>query len=672
MARTAWYCTAVFLFASQLLSAQGRLGDEGDRSFQAGYYFNAIELYQRAYAEAREAEDKALLLFKRAECHRALGEVEQSELWYDKARKAQFRDPIVYLRLAEAQQEQGKYAEAITAYEKYREKDPGSTTVDMAIAQCRAAQEWKERPTRYSVDPEVFLNTPQYDFGTAFADKRNEDVVFTSSRPAATGTETEAIIGESFFDLFMSRRDKLGKWSEPVKLPPSICTDASESNPVFNSKRTIMYFTRCPHVKNEVHGCDIWMSRKVGNDYSAPVMLPLKPADGEAGGDSATIEVQHPVLSADDATLVFSANLPGGQGGLDLWMIKLDQNGQAVGSPVNLGAEVNTPKHEVFPHLRNNGHLYWSSDGRGGMGGLDIYMAAKTGEGTWGRVENLKSPINSSMDDFGIIFDGDEERGYFSSNRPGGKGQDDIWRFQQPELNFALEGGCFNKTTGAPLAGVTVTLLGTDGSSARKVTDAEGHFDFTINANSRRYILENTSYAIGVERPDVLKLKDALTTVGVEESTTFVREYFMQTIKDTIALPTVLYLTDEYDLTAQAKDSLEYLYRILVDNPTIVIELRSHTDTRPTRRYRGGNMELSQKRAQSCVNYLINKGIDPLRMVPVGLGPTDPLVTDDEIKALADEPARDAAHQRNRRTDFLVLRSDFLPTEQPPPPSTKD
>ena len=657
-------CLSLVLFCTSSAWAQGKLSEEADAAYKAGYYFNAIELYKKAYTVEKKASEKAALIFKVGECYRTLGDPQQSEVWYDKANKAQYPDPITYFYLAEAQKEQGKYAEAIVAYNKYKEKNPGDMRADAGIAACQLAQSWKDSPSRYSVDPEVLLNSQQYDFSPAFADKKNEDVVFSSSRTAATGTETDGISGESFFDLFMSRRDKLGKWSEPVKLPVAICTPHNEASVTFNAKRTIMYFTRCPKVKNEVNGCDIWMSKKVGNDYSEPVMLALKPEQDKK--DSNVVSVAHPTLSADDATMVFTSNMPGGQGGLDLWKISLNKDGMPMGKATNLGATVNTKKNDQFPFLRNNGNLYFSSEGYPGMGGMDIFAAEKTGEGSWDHVENMKSPINSSMDDFGIIFDGDEERGYLSSNRAGGKGQDDIWRFFQPELVFALQGTVYDKVTNLPIPGALVEVVGTDGSSFNANTDDNGGFAFAEKGNGR-YIVENTTYTIRASAPEYLVVNDQITTVGLEESTTFVKEYFLQPARKDVAikLPEVQYDLGKFELRPEGKDSLETLYQTLIENPTIIIELSAHTDSRDSDKR---NMVLSQNRAQSCVNYLISKGIDPARMVAKGYGETMLRISDAEIAKLGTTAEKEAAHQQNRRTEFRVLSFDYVPPQAPQAP----
>ena len=656
-------CLTASFVLSLTSMAQGRLADEADDAFGKGFFFNAIELYKKAYTVEKKASVKAELIFKVAESYRTLGDVEQAQVWYEKANKAQYTDPVTYFWIGEMQKQQGKYAEAIAAYNKYKEKKSNDPRADAGVAACQMAQKWKDSPTRYSVDPEVLLNTPQYDFTPAFADKKNETVVFTSTRPASTGANTDQIVGEAFSDLFTSTRDRLGKWSEPVKLPLEINTEGNEGAPIFNSKRTIMYFTRCPSEKKKVFGCDIWMSKKVGNNFSAPVMLALKPAAAKED----TLAIGHPALSGDDAMLVFASDVkfPGHKGGKDLYMVKLDRDGSPTGQPVNLGAEVNSGKDEMFPFIRPDGNLFFSSTGHPGMGGMDMFLAEKTGEGTWGHVENLKAPLNSAADDFGIAFDGEFDRGFFTSNRPGGKGQDDIWRFNMPDMVFALQGNVYDKLSGQPLVGAKVSVVGTNGSNFSGLTDDNGGFAFVENGKDR-YIKEGVSYSILAEREGYLVVKDQITTVGLTESTTFVKEYFLQpTIKE-IILPQVLYPVDEYVLTDQAKDSLEVLYQTMADNPNIVIELRSHTDSRKTSRYKGGNMELSQKRAQSCVNYLVVKGIEPERMKPVGRGAEEPLITDAQISKMATKEEKEAAHQLNRRTDFKVVRSNFVPGDATP------
>jgi peptidoglycan-associated lipoprotein len=325
--------------------AQGKLAEEADDAFKKGFYFNAIELYKKAYTVEKKASTKAELIFKVGEAYKAIGDPEQAAVWYEKANKAQYTDPVTYLYIGDMLKQQGKYADAIASYNRFKEKKPGDMRADASIAECQQAQEWTDTPTRYSVDPEVLLNTPQYDFTPAFADKKNEMVVYTSTRPGSTGVETDQIIGESFSDLFTSSRDRLGKWSEPVKLPITVNTAGNEGAPIFNEKRSVMYFTRCPMEKKKVYGCDIWMSKKVGNNYSEPVILALRPDKND------TITIGHPALTKEEDALIFASDMkwPGHKGGKDLYMVKLNKEGLPVGAPANLGADINTSKDDMFP-----------------------------------------------------------------------------------------------------------------------------------------------------------------------------------------------------------------------------------------------------------------------------------------------------------------------------------
>ncbi|MEZ4739441.1 MAG: hypothetical protein R2818_08820 [Flavobacteriales bacterium] len=538
------------LFVSTV-AAQGKLAEEADDAFKKGFYFNAIELYKKAYTVEKKASTKAELIFKVGEAYKAIGDPEQAAVWYEKANKAQYSDPVTYLYIGDMLKQQGKYADAIAAYNRFKEKKPGDMRADASIAECTQAQQWQDSPTRYSVDPEVLLNTPQYDFTPAFADKKNEMVVYTSTRPGATGVETDQIIGESFSDLFTSSRDRLGKWSEPVKLPITINTAGNEGAPIFNEKRSVMYFTRCPMEKKKVYGCDIWMSKKVGNNYSEPVILPLRPDKND------TITIGHPALSKNEDFLIFASDMkwPGHKGGKDLYMVKLDKDGKPVGAPTNLGADINTSRDDLFPFLRDDGSLYFASNGRASMGGLDIYRAEKSGENTWSAVSNLQSPINSSYDDFGIAFEGEEERGFFTSNRPGGKGQDDIWRFYLPDMVFALQGTAYDKLTSQPLPGAKISVVGTNGSNFSAITDDNGGFSFVENGKDR-YIKENTTYSILAEKEGYLVVKDQVTTVGLTESTTFVKEYFLQpaNLDIVIKLPEVQYDLGKFELRPEGKD----------------------------------------------------------------------------------------------------------------------
>lgn len=656
----------LFLLVTIPVLAQKNYKKEADVAFEGEKYYKCIELYKKAYEKERKASVKAEILFKIGEAYRLSDNCGDAIVWYDKAIKAQYSDPIVYLHIADCYRLQGKYDEAIVNYNKFKAANPQDKRGEEGIKACEQAQQWIEKPTRYVITPMPFINSEQYDFSPTFADKKNQLIYFTSTRIGSTGEGVSDVTGQSFADIYEVKRDKNGKWSEPTLLGPEINSEFEEGAACVNSKANQLFFTRCKFDKFGVFGCQILVSRKKGTSWGEAEVIPIAPD---------TITVGHPAISPDDQTLVFASDMPGGFGGKDLWYVTYDKRSRSWSQPINLGPEINTPGNEMFPFIRDDNVLYFASDGHPGMGGLDIFKAEPIGPNQWGKVTNMQYPINSPYNDFGITFEGTEEKGFFTSSREGGKGADDIWEFYLPPLQFALVGTVVDLETKKPLAGAKVKLIGSDGTTHEITTDDNGFFAFETNGNER-YIKPNTSYQIIVSKDGYLNAKGKESTIGYNESKKFQHIYELQPIAKPIVLPEIVYEYNKATLTDQAKDSLEYLYKIMIDNPNIVIELRSHTDFRGSDNY---NLKLSQKRAESAVNFLIEKGIEPDRMVAKGYGEKMPRVLDRDmgpfkkgtvlsesfIKSLKDPEQIEYAHQLNRRTEFTVLRTDYVPKKQP-------
>lgn len=644
------------LFSFQLAAQKSYLEDADKAMYEEEKYYEAIELYKKAYVKEKGRDVKAEIIFKIAEAYRLSDQTEQAAVWYDKSIIAQYADPIAHLRLGEMRMQNGNYDEALVEFQKYTAERPGDIRGKNGIEGAKKAQDWEDNPENYIVEPVVLINSEFYDYGPTFADKKNTEMIFTSTREGSMGNSTSEVTGDNFSDLYFTQRDKKGKWSEPVLVEgEEVNTDASEGAAVLNDRRNTMYFTRCKVEKNSYVGCQILKAKKMGMKFGQVEVIPI-------ASDSAVIG--HPALTPDDEILIFASDLEGGQGGKDLWYIKEESRGKW-SAPINLGPDINTSGNEMFPYVRENGDLYFSSDGHMGMGGLDIFVARKKGEGQWGDVANLKAPINSSANDFSIIFDGDNDRGYLTSSRDGGRGRDDIWEFSKPPILFVLKVEVRDIETGEVLPAATVKLIGTDGTSVEKETAGDGRAEFADNG-SDSYINPNTSYSITVSKPGYLNAKGKETTVGISESKIFAHLYELQPIsEEPIKLPDILYAFNDTALTDQARDSLDYLYKILVDNPTLVIELLANTDSRGSDSY---NQRLSQGRASAAVNYLISRGIDPARMEPKGMGETNLLISDAEINKLATEEEREAAHQLNRRTEFRIIRDDYVPKDQGEPP----
>ena len=688
---------AIILFFSTAAVAQKNFSKDADKAFDNQEYFNAIELYKKAFTKAKKKEDKAFIIFRTAESYRMINDNKQAEAWYTKAIKANYTDPKAILYLADAKKAQEKYNEALIEYNNYKKAVPSDPRGEDGAKSCELAQKWKDAPTRYKVENMAQINTKDPDFSPMYADKKYNKIYFTSMRPGVTGSTIDATNGELYSDIFETTMDKNGKWSTPTALPEPVNTKDNEGLTSITRKGDMMIFTRCGVEKNKEMFNQLYSSPKKGTSWGEPVKLNFC-VD--------TLKYASPSLSADGTTLFFSSNMPGGQGAdpatNDIWYSKYDKKSQKWGTPVNLGPGINTPGNDVFPFIHDDGTLYFASNGHLGMGGLDIFKAEKKGEDSWANVTNMKYPINSAGDDFGIVFEGKKERGYLSSNREGTKGADDLWSFVLPPLIFVIEGDVTDCKYKETIAGVTIKLIGSDGSSVETKTDAAGHYRFAENG-SARYVNPNTSYIISTSvAADVVTAQAARgflnssekakeTTVGTEEAKNYKHDFCLVPIEKEIRFPDVQYDLGKWDILPQYKDSLNFLYETLIDNPTFVIELSSHTD------YRGddkSNQILSEKRAKSCVDYLISKGIPAARMVPKGYGEKRPLEMKDGnggtivlseayIKKVTKGKSKEefeAIMRKNRRTVFTVLSKDFVdpnaPKEAPktetPKPKTED
>lgn len=662
--------------------AQRNFLEEADKAYTNKEYFNSIELYKKAYTKEKTKEGKAYIIFRTAEAYRMFGDVPQAEAWYTKAIKAGYTSPNAVLYLANAKKSLEKYNEAIIEYNNYKKLVPDDPKGENGAKSCELAQSWKDKPTRYVVENMSLINTKDAEFAPAYVDKKYTSLYFTSTRPGGQGTAIDQGTGELFSDIFETQVDKNGKWSTPIALPEPVNSKDNEGAATVSRKGDIMVFTRCEVEKKKEKLNQLWYTYKKGNVWNDPVKV-------EFCVD--TFDFACPALSLDGETLIFSSDMGGGQGDKDLWYSKFDKKEKKWGTPVNLGSTINTPQKEVFPFLHDDGTLYFSSDGHLGMGGWDIFKADKKGETEWTNVQNMRYPINSPGDDFGIIFEGTKERGYLSSNRAETKGADDIWSFVLPPLLFTIEGVVTDCRFKEVIPGVTMKLFGSDGTSVETKTDANGYYKFAENGASR-YVNAGTTYSISTFIDDNVKTKQAPkgfvnstekakeTTVGVEESKTFKHDFCLVPIERDIYFANVFYELGKATLTQQAKDSLIGLVDILRENPKFVIELSSHTDYRGNDQF---NQKLSEARAKSCVAFLIENGVNPKRLVPKGYGEKRPVEVKDangnvmytltpeyidkETKGKSKEEY-EALMALNRRTVFSVIRKDFVDPNAPKDP----
>jgi len=623
-------------------------------AFDAGEYYRAIDLYKDAYNKV-DREQKTAIFFKVGECYRILGESRNAILWYKKAVREEYQDPIIFLRYGQMLLINEEYPEAEDQFKTYRELVPDDPRGAIGIESCEAALAWMENPTGYIVENMRVFNSRQRDFSPAYVNEAYTEVLFTSTREDAAGNETHGAHGQSFADIFSTSMDRKGKWSVPVPVEV-LNSEFEDGTPCITSDFKELYFTRCKKGKNQQLGCQILKSTNNGGEWSDPS------PEFENFGDSIT--TAHPAISPDGNTLYFVSDMPGGLGENDIW--KVVKDGGSWGDPVNMGEAINTPGNELYPYVHSDGTFYFSSDSRVGLGGLDIYKATKDETGEW-VLENMRPPINSPEDDFGITFESDVERGFFSSSRKG-RGNDEIFSFVLPPLEFAVNGIVRDENTDEILPGSTVRSVGSDGITVESTTGDDGGFRFMLK--------QGTDYVFIASQPGYLNGKVRESTRGLDQSKEFDVTIYLASTKQVIELPNIFYEFAKWDLRPESMVTLDNLVETLNDNPNVTIELMSHTDSRGTP---VDNQELSQKRAQSVVDYLISKGIAPDRLQAKGFGESQPKEVDEKVKAeydflelgqvltdayinqLPSPDLEEKAHQVNRRTEFRVLSEDYIP-----------
>ncbi len=638
-------------------AAQKRKSERAYSAFHAGEYYDAIDQFKDTYSKTSKSDKstRAELVFMIAECYRLINDPKNAETWYKLAVKSSYTKPDAQYFLAESMKKNGKYQQAVDEFRKYKQVAPADAKADQEIRACELAQEWQRNPDAYKVEELKDLNSRESDFSPAYARDDYEVVYFTSSRDDAAGNKTHGATGQGFTDIFESRLDKKSKWSTPVPVE-IINSEFEDGTPCFSADYKELYYTRCEAGKREKKGCVIMYSKRSGDTWSEPKNLEILP-------DS--LVAAHPALSPDGLALYFVSDMSGGVGGKDIWKATRSGGSTAWSKPQNLGPDINTPGDELFPYMRSDGTLYFSSDGHIGMGGLDIFKAVPQPDGSW-IVQNMKSPVNSPSDDFGIAFEDGNEQGIFSSTRKG-RGNDELYSFEFPPLKFSVTGLVKDEKTGAPIVSSTVQLIASDASNLQTETGASGDFKFTLK--------QDVDYIFLASKDGYLRGKEKETTKGQEKSRDFMVSILLTPIDRPIELPNIFYDFGKWDLRPESMVSLDKLVETLNDNPNVTIELMSHTDSRDTEEY---NYDLSQKRAQSVVQYLIDKGIEPERLLAKGYGESSPKVvdaainlqspflkvgtalTEQYINSLASEEQKEIAHQINRRTEFKVLRIDYV------------
>lgn len=595
-----------------------------------------------------------------AECYRQLHDYDNAELWY--ALAAQLPDnrfPEVKYWYGIALMNNAKYDDASKQFEAYlatlQSGDPRIEKTTRNINGCIFAQDTahvKKAVITSLLDSVINTGT------TAFSANyyaNSDQILFTSGRPGNVSSESMKQLGFDAYTTDVYLATKLnGVWQQPVPMKTNLGvlnTPANEGAATVSFGLQHLFFTRWSDDGQE---CAIFLSRSVGEEWLAP--LKLNSAVNVPGS-----KAMHPCFSNDGTTLYFSSDRPGGQGGFDIWSVQIDEDGNATNA-VNMGPLINTAGDEVTPffHFTSN-TLFYSSNGMGGFGGLDIVKTAfNTEDSTWSQPRNLDAPFNSSRDDAYFVLDRLQQEGYYSSDRekcatcgPAGNGYCyRAYQYQNEPLVFSLKGHVYNVETNEPIGNALLTFkdIRGDQETFYIITDSAGYYETALTLNQELYIKAQKNKFFGDAT--------SISTVGLTDSKAFEHDFFLTPIPaGEIVIPGIEYDFDRATLRPESKKILDDLVTFLELNDNISVEISSHTDARGSDKY---NEKLSQERAKSCVDYLISKGISADRLVAKGYGEKQPLIAEADINKMTTEEEREAAHQRNRRTAFRPIREGMI------------
>ncbi|WP_020604049.1 OmpA family protein [Spirosoma spitsbergense] len=635
---------------------------KGVRHFDAGEYNLALNQFQKA---STGTIDPARLNYYTAESYRLSNRFGEAVPYYQKAIESNTTEPDARFNYAYALKSQGNYAAALEQLQQFVANAPKTTakaTLNKAkqeVETLKAIDLIAKNKSLINLKNMGNLNSPGAEFAPVV---RGEELIFTASRKEQTYKNN----GQPMLGLYKTKLpqnpDETGS-AVAAGAPELFSTNVFQGNvnegtPAFTKDGKTMIFARGNNGKRKGGlDVDLFISRLGENStWSEPLRLPI--SDSLAWDGS-------PAFSGDGKTLYFASNRAGGAGGIDLYRTSIDASGR-FSRPVNMGRDINTPGDEMFPYVGPDAKLYFASDGHPGLGKLDVFVATRSGGVT--RVENMGQPINSPADDFGLVYT-DPTSGYMASNRSGGKGDDDIYFFQEgPErdttvivqtppasapktVHYFIAGTVSaNETPTTPLDSAKVRILddATGQPIAEATTGQPGTFgkyplqegkDYTILAERKGYLTHREPFTMqGKSIPPVFLTKPVTDT-------TFNVAIVLDkaTLNKTFVLDNIYYDLDKYNIRPDAADELDKLVTILKDNPTLKIELGSHTDARASDAY---NQKLSQNRAKSAVEYIVSKGIDADRLTYKGYGETQLIVKNAKTEE---------EHQRNRRTEFKIL-----------------
>ena len=641
---------------------------KGDQFYAIGEYYNAAEQYRKAYSQtpAKERDLRGQRAQKLAECYRRINATTKAINAYNNVVRYKKADSITHLYLGQLYLKNGNYKEAAKAFQTANDSLPGDERVKNGLKSAQMAPAWKKEGSAYIVKRMDVFNSRRDDYSPMIGGDDNNLLYFTSTRNQAQGDDWSGITGAKAADIFLSQKDDQGRWSKPQSIDSELNSDFDEGACCLSPDGRTMYLTQCKTDPTHPRYATIVVSERSDATWTKPRELTIS--------KDTTCSYAHPAVSPDGEWLYFVSDMPGGMGGLDIWRCRLLSHGEA-GVVENLGKPVNTAGDEMFPTFRPNGDLYFSSNGHPGFGGLDIYYIPNLQSSIFrsalplGQSKNLQLnhpgfPLNSQGDDFGMTFEGKRNQGFFCSSRGDQRGNDHIYSFYNPEIIQTVKGWVYEQD-GYELPAAQVYMVGNDGTNLKLSVRGDGSFTQEIKPG--------VDYVLLATCKGFLNHQQEISVAPAKTSEEHVLQFPLANISAPVLIENIFYDFNKATLRPESATALDELVRLLNENPNVTIELSAHTDCRGSDPY---NEALSQRRAESVVNYLIQHGIASDRLTPKGYGEGKPkrikrkvaekypflkegdILTEEFIATLPEEQ-QEQCHQLNRRTEFIVLRTTY-------------
>ena len=644
MKRQLLLCLAIISFLSNSGFAQKAKIAAADKKYNSYAYIDAIQTYERL---AEKGYQSVEMFEKLGNAYYFNSDFEKAVQSYEKLYQLQSElAPEYFYRYAQSLKAIGKEKEAATILAKFENKSSDDSRSKRLKNNTDYLEDIKANVGIYTIE-NAGINSKYSDYGSTIVDNK---LIFTSARDTGgVGQRKHAWTGEHFTNLYAAGVNGELIPSNPVRYDANVNSKFHEATPVFTKDGNTMYFTRNNYLDgkkgkdaNKVTLLKIYKATLVNNRWTNVTELPF---------NSNNFSTAHPALSPDEQTLYFASDRPGTIGQSDLYKVAINSNG-TYGEPINLGAEINTEGRETFPFVTKDNQLYFASDGHPGLGGLDVFTTKINNDGSFGEVENDGAEVNSPKDDFGYYRDSEINKGFFSSNRDGGLGSDDIYRFtSKDKCKQILKGIVTDSATGETLAGVQLILLNKQYKVIAETTsDALGYYAFDVNCRKTYFVRANkkdyTSKETKLRTPEVT----GETKLDIQLESTICRVAVGDDLGKCFGIKMIYFDLDKSNIRKEAALDLAKILDVLIQNPTIKLDIRSHTDCRQTAKY---NMALSDRRAKATIAWLVSKGIDSSRLTGRGYGESQ-LINDCGCEPTNASNCTEEQHQMNRRSEFII------------------